>query len=97
MSFSLVDDGADMVRLKSCIVDFLLYPHYETLPFQRWQRKKKNQNNQGIPQPSLERDSENVSSTFDLIDGKMGKIGNMRVTDDVDAHILRFFERKQLF
>ena len=27
-----------------------------------------------------------------LIDGKMGKIGNMRVTDDVDAHILRFFE-----
>jgi len=38
-----------------------------------------------------------VSSIFDLIDGKMGKIGNMRVTDDVDAHILRFFERKQLF
>ena len=62
-----------MVRLKSCFVDFLLYPHYETLPFQRWQRKKKNQNNQGIPQPSLERDSENVSSTFDLIDGKNGK------------------------
>ena len=59
-----------MVRLKSCFVDFLLYPHYETLPFQRWQRKKKNQNNQGIPQPSLERDSENVSSTFDLIDEK---------------------------
>ena len=26
---------------------------------------------------------------------KMGKIGNMRVTDDVDARILRFIEKKK--